>query len=127
MVTVNVAGPGGRSNGTGEVIRSDGDILTNDHVVFPGIDGGSFTAVFAGGSKLPATVVGRSPELDLAVPAIERGAEITLACHRVPPQPGNGATGGGGIHPRSAARGDLTWTLSSASVCWLVAFVRRSS
>jgi putative serine protease PepD len=67
VVTINVTNQNSRSNGTGEVIRSDGYILTNDHVIDPGVDGGSFSVVFSSGESLPATVVGRAIGLDLAV------------------------------------------------------------
>jgi len=50
--------------GSGVVISSDGQILTNNHVVS---SGGSFTVTFNDGTKHPATVVGTDPSTDLAV------------------------------------------------------------
>ena len=67
VVTINVTNGNSRSNGSGEVIRADGYILTNDHVISPGVDGGTFQVQFANGQSLDATVVGRATALDLAV------------------------------------------------------------
>ncbi|MBN2847865.1 MAG: trypsin-like peptidase domain-containing protein [Coriobacteriia bacterium] len=55
-------------NGSGVIIRSDGHILTNDHVI-AGADG---LYVTVGMDELPATVVGRDPSSDLAVIRVER-------------------------------------------------------
>ncbi len=55
-------------NGSGVIIRSDGYILTNDHVI-AGADG---ITVNIGVEELPATVVGRDPSSDLAVIRVER-------------------------------------------------------
>jgi putative serine protease PepD len=49
--------------GSGVIIRSDGYILTNNHVV----DGASKIVVRLGTTDLPATVVGTDPSSDLAV------------------------------------------------------------
>jgi len=51
--------------GTGFVISQDGLILTNNHVVSD--TSADYTVLFNDGSKLPATVIGRDPVLDLAV------------------------------------------------------------
>jgi putative serine protease PepD len=60
-------GPGGGSTGSGEVINSDGDILTNNHVIANAASGGSISALFSDGSSEAATIVGRDPLSDLAV------------------------------------------------------------
>ena len=53
-----------RSLGSGFVIDTKGDIVTNDHVV----QGASALRVgFSGGATYPATVVGNDPSTDLAV------------------------------------------------------------
>ena len=42
VVTINVTSPdGGGGNGSGEVIKSDGYILTNNHVISAAVGGGS--------------------------------------------------------------------------------------
>lgn len=87
VVTINVTNAGSRSNGTGEVIRDSGYILTNDHVIAPGVDGGSFSVLFSGGQSLPATVVGRAIPLDLAVLKVNAGKAlpvITIGSSAVP-------------------------------------------
>jgi putative serine protease PepD len=66
VVTLAVRGQASASNGSGQVIREGGYILTNDHVIAPAVEGG-IEALFAGGQTAPATVVGRAPALDLAV------------------------------------------------------------
>jgi putative serine protease PepD len=67
VVTVAVSGPGGSGTGSGEVIRSDGYILTNNHVIAAAANGGSVTVTFADGTSVPATIVGRDVLTDLAV------------------------------------------------------------
>ena len=71
------AGPRGRrapqefrreGAGSGFVIREDGVILTNDHVVE---DAKEIRVTFADGRELPATVLGRDPKTDLAVLKVE--------------------------------------------------------
>jgi len=54
-------------NGSGIIIRSDGYILTNNHV----IDGADQIIVTVGVEDMPATVVGVDPSSDLAVLKIE--------------------------------------------------------
>ena len=57
-------GSGGSATGSGFVINSAGIVVTNNHVI-DGAD--SFEVVFVDGRKLPATLVGRDAETDLAV------------------------------------------------------------
>jgi putative serine protease PepD len=53
--------------GAGEVIRSDGYILTNNHVIVPALGDRKLEVAFADGTTAPATIVGRDPLTDLAV------------------------------------------------------------
>jgi putative serine protease PepD len=70
-------------NGSGVIIRGDGYILTNDHVVAEA----DALIVTIGVEELAATIVGRDPSTDLAVikvartglPAIEMGSSADLA------------------------------------------------
>ena len=72
VVTINVTGPdGGGGNGSGEVIKSDGYILTNNHVISAAVGGGSVSVVFSDGATVPATITGRDPQTDLAVLRVE--------------------------------------------------------
>jgi putative serine protease PepD len=67
VVTI-FAGSGNSSGvGSGEVIRSNGYILTNNHVILPAVGGGSLHVVFDDGSSATATITGRDPLTDLAV------------------------------------------------------------
>ncbi|HTG47399.1 MAG TPA: serine protease, partial [Actinomycetota bacterium] len=58
VVTVQVAGQAGGGTGTGELIRDDGTILTNDHVIAAAANGGSLSVRYADGTTSPATIVG---------------------------------------------------------------------
>ena len=67
VVTI-FAGSGTSSGvGSGEVIRSDGYILTNNHVILPAVAAGGLQVVFSDGSTATATITGRDPLTDLAV------------------------------------------------------------
>ena len=67
VVTI-FAGSGAASGvGSGEVIRPDGYILTNNHVILPAVPGGGLQVVFSDGSTATATITGRDPLTDLAV------------------------------------------------------------
>lgn len=57
-----------RGTGSGFVVSSDGQILTNNHVV---ADADKITVTFSDGRSLDATVVGRDPTFDLAVLKVE--------------------------------------------------------
>ena len=69
VVTIAAAPASGKggSTGSGEVIRSDGYILTNNHVIASAASGGTVELLFADGSTEPASVVGRDALTDLAV------------------------------------------------------------
>lgn len=67
VVTIAASGSTGTGTGSGEMIKSDGYILTNNHVILSGANGGSVQVLFAGGETVPATIVGRDVLTDLAV------------------------------------------------------------
>jgi putative serine protease PepD len=66
---VTIAAGSGQSSGvgSGEVIRSDGYILTNNHVITPAVGGGTLEVQFNDGTTAQARIVGRDPSTDLAV------------------------------------------------------------
>jgi serine protease Do len=64
VVSVN-EGDGG---GSGVIVRQDGLVLTNNHVV----EEGAVTVTLADGQKLPAHLVARDEDLDLAVLQVSR-------------------------------------------------------
>jgi putative serine protease PepD len=67
VVTIIASGANGSGNGSGEVIRSDGYILTNNHVISIAANGGSVEVLFSDGVTTAATITGRDPQTDLAV------------------------------------------------------------
>ncbi len=68
VVTINVDGSGESGTGSGVIIRSDGYILTNNHVVAPAASGGKLTVTYYKKTEnVPAQIVGRDPKTDLAV------------------------------------------------------------
>jgi putative serine protease PepD len=67
VVTI-FAGSGASSGvGSGEIIRSDGYVLTNNHVILPAVAAGGLQVVFDDGTSAAATIAGRDPLTDLAV------------------------------------------------------------
>ncbi len=65
-----------RSSGSGFIIREDGLILTNNHVV----EGASEIMVnLPDEREYPATVLGRDPKTDLAVIKVEAGLDLPVA------------------------------------------------
>jgi putative serine protease PepD len=67
VVTIFAGGGQSGGVGSGEVIRSDGYILTNNHVILPAVGGGPLQVVFTDGGAASATITGRDPLTDLAV------------------------------------------------------------
>lgn len=67
VVSVTVDGAHASDEGAGVVLRSDGVILTNNHVVAAAASGGSITVQLADGRTVGASILGRDPTSDLAV------------------------------------------------------------
>ncbi|AXT86577.1 trypsin [Aeromicrobium sp. A1-2] len=67
VVQINVKGATESGSGTGIIISSDGEILTNNHVTAVAGTGGIITVAFNDGSNTTATIVGADPKTDLAV------------------------------------------------------------
>jgi putative serine protease PepD len=69
VVTISAEAARGQGAGTGsgEIIRSDGYILTNNHVISVAANGGSVEVLLSDGRSYPASIVGRDPQTDLAV------------------------------------------------------------
>jgi putative serine protease PepD len=67
VVTVIVRSAGQEAEGSGIILRSDGVILTNNHVVAAAGAAAGITVQFSNGQKATATVVGTDPATDLAV------------------------------------------------------------
>ena len=87
VVSILVEGTAESGSGSGFVLRPDGYILTNNHVVNFSDDDKKITVVFSDGTKVKGTVVGSNESYDLAVikvkesrlPAITLGNSDALA------------------------------------------------
>lgn len=67
VVSIVAEGTSEAGSGSGFVIRADGYVVTNNHVVALVSDGGNLTVVFNDGRRLKGTVVGTNASYDLAV------------------------------------------------------------
>lgn len=70
VVKIDVSGAQGAGSGSGIILSSDGQILTNDHVVElagEGGQGGTITVSFNDGTTAQAEVLGTDPLTDVAV------------------------------------------------------------
>ncbi|GDY44431.1 S1C family serine protease [Streptomyces antimycoticus] len=76
IVEVSASGTSGQSTGSGVVITSGGEIITNNHVV-SGAD--SIKVTFSDGSKKTATVVGTDSKKDLALIKVEGASGLKAA------------------------------------------------
>ena len=79
VVQINVKGDEESGSGTGIIISSDGQILTNNHVTAVAGDDGIITVAFSDGSNAKAKVVGADPKTDLAVIKAEGKSGLTPA------------------------------------------------
>ncbi|SNU00331.1 putative serine protease PepD [Ruaniaceae bacterium KH17] len=66
------------ATGTGMVLRADGYIVTNNHVIAGAVDNGTVIVAFSDGQSLEADVVGRTQDYDLAVLKVERDDLVPL-------------------------------------------------
>ncbi|MBO3089025.1 S1C family serine protease [Cellulomonas dongxiuzhuiae] len=78
VVSLEVTTSDGASSGSGFVLRQDGYVLTNNHVVAGAADG-SLVVQFADGAELPGTVVGATGDYDLAVVKVDATGLTPLA------------------------------------------------
>ena len=79
VVTIAASGPNGGGTGSGEVIRSGGYVLTNNHVIsVAAASGGSVKVLFADGQTAPATITGRDPQTDLAVLHVQTSRQLKV-------------------------------------------------
>ena len=87
MVTISARKGDKGGTGTGSIIKSDGYILTNNHVVALAANGGKVSVLFSNGKTVDATITGRDPLTDVAVikvndqgklPAISEGSSSDL-------------------------------------------------
>lgn len=67
VVSISAQSQFGEAGGTGFIISSDGEIVTNNHVVESVGEGGTVQVTFSDGTTAEAEVVGTDPLTDLAV------------------------------------------------------------
>jgi putative serine protease PepD len=79
VVKIDVATSQGEGSGSGIILSSDGQILTNNHVVEGAGEGGRITVSFSDGSHADATVLGTDPLTDTAVIQAEDVSGLTPA------------------------------------------------
>ncbi|SDI87851.1 putative serine protease PepD [Frankineae bacterium MT45] len=79
VVTINVTGSQESGTGSGVILRSDGYILTNDHVVSVAGNGGSISVVTTDGQTGSASIVGVDAADDLAVVKVSGLKNLTSA------------------------------------------------
>ncbi|WP_162940040.1 S1C family serine protease [Gryllotalpicola protaetiae] len=79
VVTVSTVSASGASGvGSGEVIRANGYIVTNNHVISSAADGGEISVTFSNGATLPAELTGRDPRTDLAVLKVDANRSLPV-------------------------------------------------
>ncbi|WP_239393481.1 S1C family serine protease, partial [Frankia sp. CiP3] len=71
VVTIAAASRNQASTGSGVIIRQDGYILTNNHVVSDAAQGGSLQVTTQDGKEFNARIIGTDPTSDLAVVKID--------------------------------------------------------
>jgi putative serine protease PepD len=77
VVSINVTGTSsGSGTGSGSIYQSNATtsfIITNDHVIKDAAGGGKIEVELNNGDVLPATIVGRNSEYDIAVISVKKG------------------------------------------------------
>jgi putative serine protease PepD len=79
LVTIAVQSGGGGGIGSGVVLDKDGHILTNNHVIAAGTQGGEITVTFHSGATATAKIVGTSESNDLAVIKVDGVSDLNPA------------------------------------------------
>ena len=72
VVSLEVRGNGGGGSGSGFIIRRDGYILTNNHVIADAVDGGSVEVFFDDGTSVPGEIIGTSSSYDLGIVKVDK-------------------------------------------------------
>ncbi|MEV5414330.1 trypsin-like peptidase domain-containing protein [Thermopolyspora sp. NPDC052614] len=79
VVSIAVRTGSGGGEGSGVILSADGRILTNNHVVEAGGQGGEITVTFSDGRTARGSIVGTDPVTDLAVIRAENVSNLTPA------------------------------------------------
>jgi putative serine protease PepD len=72
VVSFTVTDSRGEATGSGFVLREDGYLITNNHVISGGADGGRILVTFNDGETAKGSIVGRSKSYDLGVVEVDR-------------------------------------------------------
>ena len=78
VVSILAEGTSQAGSGSGFVVRPNGYIITNNHVVELVKDGGTLTVVFSDGKRAKGTVVGTNTSYDIAVVKVDRSGLPTV-------------------------------------------------
>lgn len=78
VVSIEVQVGQGGATGSGLILKEDGYILTNNHVVAEAAGGAKVVVTFADGHEQEARVVGATPDYDLAVLKVEESGLVPL-------------------------------------------------
>jgi putative serine protease PepD len=78
VVTISAQSGDAAGTGSGEIIRSDGYILTNNHVISLAANGGQVSVLFNDGRSVPAVITGRDPKSDLAVIKVDGEKDLPV-------------------------------------------------
>ncbi|WOX23527.1 S1C family serine protease [Streptomyces solicathayae] len=76
IVEISASGTAGKSTGSGVIITSDGEIVTNNHVVSGASE---ITVQLSDGKRYRATVVGTDPDKDLALIKLQGASGLKAA------------------------------------------------
>lgn len=79
VVKIDVTGADGAGSGSGIILSSDGEILTNNHVVELAGNGGTLTVSFNDGTTATAEILGTDALTDTAVIKAEGVSDLTPA------------------------------------------------
>jgi putative serine protease PepD len=79
VVMINVTGQGGTGSGSGIILSSDGEILTNNHVAAVAGKTGKMEVSFNDGTHAPAKILGTDPLTDTAVVKAQGVSGLTPA------------------------------------------------
>jgi putative serine protease PepD len=77
VVSIDVKNKGSEDQGTGMIITADGLVVTNNHVIALGANGGSITITRSGSTTAqPATLIGTIPQNDVALLQIQNASNL---------------------------------------------------
>ena len=79
LVTIAVQSGGSGGIGSGVVLDKDGHILTNNHVIAGGAQGGEISVTFHNGTTATAKIIGTSESNDLAVIKVDGVSDLNPA------------------------------------------------